>query len=229
MLEIDTETVEEARQRGGNAADDRPSRIDNTLVSDTIGFGSGDPLVGSSYNDYPDREDLANPSQGEFLETLFSHELVGSYADAVKEMTGARTEGMMRSWLDSLESAAELHGLSSEDLFADSREELDREGLVSEVLGYEIDGSMLDSNNVLLFSSLYLVGCSTEEIAELLEIRETDVKDRLKSVGLLNGRTTDEQETAFREKRGEVNRPSGGVSVNHKAVSESDSVTVVSR
>mgnify|MGYP000038294466 CR=1 FL=1 len=229
MLEIDTETVEEARQRGGNAADDRPSRIDNTLVSDTIGFGEGDPLVGDSYNDYPDREDLANPQHGDFLRRLFQHELIGGFDDATAELTGVRTDSVLSDWIDAVEKAADLHDLPCEDLFADSRGERDTAEAVSSILGYDVEGSMLDSDNPLLLSALYVEGCSTEEISELLERRETGVKDCLKSVNLLNGLTKDEEEEQYRSNYGEINRPSGGASVNHTAVEESDTVTVVSR
>jgi len=229
MTDISIETVEQCRDRGGDALEGRDDRIGNTLVEDTVGYQEGFPLIGDSYSDYPDREDLANPQHGEFLETLFSHELVGSYADAVSELTAATSDSLLSDYLQAVESAAELHGLDTDSLFANAREPPTTEEAVSSILGYEVDGSMLDSTNTLLLSALYVEGLSVGEISELLERRETDVEDCLKSVGLLNGRTTDEQETAFREKRGEVNRPSGGVSVNHTAVEESDSISVVSR
>lgn len=230
MLDISTETVAECKERNGDALEDRPSRIDNTIVSDTIGYNDGEPLVEgvTSYSEYPSKAELSHPEYGDFLRRLFSHDLIGGFDDATAELTAIRADSVLSDWINSVKKAADLHSIDSEDLFADSREEPDTAEAVSNILGYDVEESMLQSNT-LVWSALYLVGCSTEEIAELLEIRETDVKDRLKSVNLIGGKTTDEQQEAFREKRGEVNRPSGGVSVNHTAVEESDTVTVVSR
>lgn len=227
MLKIDTETVEEARQRGGNAAEDRPSRIDNTLVSDTIGYNEGEPLVEgvTNYQEYPLRSELADPSTADFLRRLFGHELIGSIEDATRELTGVRDESTFRDWVSDLEAAATLHSIDNA-AFEDSREEPATEEVVSNILDYEVGEGMLDSNNTLLLSALYVEGLSVDEIAEVLEIRETGVRDSLKEVGLLNGRTTEEQTQAYRKNGGRLSHSS---SVNYEAVERNDSVSVVSR
>mgnify|MGYP000179695443 CR=1 FL=1 len=228
-MNIDCETVAQCRDRGGASLEDRDSTVGETLVEDSVGYQEGSCLIGDSYSDYPDREDLANPQHGEFIRELLSHELVGSWSDAVKEMTGARTEGMMRKWLSDLERASELHGHDVQELLANARKPPETSELISEILGYDVDGSMVDSSRVLVLSALYVEGLSISEISDVLGTDETSVSDTLKSVGLLAGATTDEQTDSFRRQYGEINRPSSGASVNHKAVSESDTVTVVSR
>ncbi|WP_152421809.1 hypothetical protein [Halorubrum saccharovorum] len=228
-MNISKDVVAQCRDRGGDRLEDRDDRIGNTLVEDTLGYQEGSCLVGESYSQYPDREDLANPQHGSFLRELLSHELVGSWSDAVKELTGARTEGMLRKWIDSLERASELHGLESQELFANAREPPETRKVISEILGYKIPDSIVETNNVLLLSALYVEGLSISEISDVLETDETSVSDTLKSVGLLAGATTDESEQSFRRQYGEINRPSGGASVNKQAVSESDTVKVVSR
>ena len=227
MTDISIETVEQCRERNGAVLEDRDSSIGETLVGDTVGYNEGDPLVGDSYNDYPNREDLANPSQGEFLETLFSHELVGSYTDAVKELTGARTDDMMGDWESDLEASAELHGLDAEGLFANACSEPDTKEVVSEVLGYRVEGGMLQSNSVLLLSALYTEGLSVQEISNVLETEETSIRDSLKEVGLLRGKTTSEQTASFRENGGRLSHTNS--SVNYDAVERNDSVSIVSR
>lgn len=227
MLKIDTETVEEARQRGGAALEDRDDSIDTVLVSDTIGYGDGSPLVEGvdSYEKYPSRSELADPRTANLLRRLFSHDLIGSIEDATRELTGVRDESTFRDWRSDLEASATLHGIDNAALFEDSREEPDTKEVVSEILGYDVEGSMLDS--VLLISSLYIRGLSVEEIGEVLELGETDVRDRLKSVGLLNGRTTEEQTQAYRQNGGRLSHTNS--SVNYEAVERNDSVRVVSR
>lgn len=227
-MNLDSDTIEKARERNGAALEDRDSSIGETLVGDTVGYNEGDPLVGESYSEYPDKEDLANPSQGEFLETLFSHELVGSYTDAVKELTGARTDDMMRDWQSDIEASAELHGLAVESLFANAREPPTTEEVVSEVLGYEVGKGMLQSNSVLLLSALYTEGLSVVEISTVLETEETSIRDSLKEVGLLRGKTTSEQTEAFRENKGRTSYSSSST-VDLGAVEANDGVELVTR
>jgi len=231
MLDISTETVEKCRERNGAALEGRDDSIDNVLVSDTLAYNEGSPLVEGvdSYADYPSRKQLSNPEYGDFLRRLFSHELVGTWSDAVTELTSTTSESLLSDWIDAVEKAADLHNIDTESLFADSREEPDTAEVVSDILGYEVEGSMLDSNNPLLLSALYVEGLSDGEISEVLETDKTSVRDKLKSVGLLNGKTTDEQTAAFRQNHAEINRRTTSSTVDMSAAEESDSITVVSR
>ncbi|WP_193309338.1 hypothetical protein [Halorubrum halophilum] len=230
MTDISIETVEQCRGRGGDSAEDRDDSIDTVLVSDTIGYNEGEPLVEgvTTHQEYPSRSELADPRTADFLRRLFSHDLIGSIEDATRELTGVRDESTFRDWVSDLEASAELHGIDTDSLFEDSREEPDTKEVVSEVLGYEVGEGMLDSNNPLLLSALYVEGLSVDEIAEVLEVGQTDVRDRLKSVGLLRGKTTSEQTEAFRENKGRTSYSSSST-VDLGAVEDNDGVELVTR
>ncbi|KPN29980.1 hypothetical protein SY89_00700 [Halolamina pelagica] len=63
-VDLHPDTVEEARDRDGSAAEDRPEAISEALEGAELGYGDGEPLVGDTYDGYPNREELSNPSQG---------------------------------------------------------------------------------------------------------------------------------------------------------------------
>jgi|GEM_PF-6221971 len=225
-LDLHPETVEEARDRGGDADADRPDSIDAALESEAVGWQEGETLVGDSYADYPSRDELSNPERGKFLRDLLSHPKVGGLDDAVSELTGANDTGTLGDWLATLEAAADAHGLEVDTLTAKG----DQGGgdILTSVLGYRPPTDMVTSNNPVLVSELYVKGLSIGEIADTLTkeveggVREGRIRDTLKEIGLLKGPTRDEQREAFEEKDGRI----GGATMTTTETGETGGLTV---
>ena len=210
-LDLHPDTVSDCRQRGGAAAEDRPEAITEALETDQLGYGDGEPLIGDSYQDYPSKADLSNPDSGDFLRRLLGHNKVSSLSDVVAELTAGRDSGHLSDWLATLETATEVHGLDVDTLTAKGSADEGRDGSrLSIILGYEPPSDVIDVDNSILIGELYTAGLSVEEIASLLsehaegDVREGSVSDSLKKVGLLEGRTRDQQREAFEEKGGRI-------------------------
>jgi len=203
------DSVEAARERGGAADPERPESISEALEADQLGYGEGEPLVGDSYADYPSRAELSNPSQGEFLRDLLSHPLVDGLDTAVEELTGAGDTPTLRKWLSTVEAAATAHGLDTDALLAKG-EDKGCENRLKALLGYSPPSDVVTANNGVLIAELYRLGLSVSEVSDTLtervegSVREGHVRDTLKTVGLLEGRTRDEQQTAFEENEGRI-------------------------
>jgi hypothetical protein len=225
-LDLHPDTVGEARYRGGDADPDRPEAIDEAINTDKLGYGKGEPLVGESYQDYPNRSELSNPVHGTFLRSLLQHSKVATLADAIAELTGANTTATLQKWLSTVEAAAEAHGLDVDTLLAEG----DNEGgdVLEAVLGYEPPEAVVTSDNPLLVASLYNAGLSASEIATLLEskvegsVSEGSVKDSLKETGLLDGRTRDAQVESFEKNDGRL----GGTTMTTTETGNSNGLTV---
>lgn len=227
-MNFDRETVEACRSRGGAAAEDRPEAISEALESETVGWQDGEPLVGDSYADYPDREQLSNPDSGEFLRDLLSHPLVDGLDTAVEELTGAGDSLTLRKWLSTVGSATEAHGLDV-DTLTEKGGDKEGEDTLTALLGYEPPTDMVHRDNHLLVAELYTLGLSVSEVADTLEpkvegdVREGQVRDSLKTVSLLEGRTRDEQREAFEDNDSRI----GGTTVDFSDTEgESRGVTI---
>lgn len=221
-MKLDSTTVEAARDRDGNADPTRPDRIDDILDSDTLGHNEGEPLVGDSYGDYPSREELTNPNHGEFIRDILSHHLVGSLDDAASELTGATDSVTFGNWKEALETATEIHGLDVDNLLTNGEDSEDSGEQLEELLGYEPLTDMKNYDNPLLVAELYTLGLSVVEVSNVLEeevddtVRPDYVRDSLKDVDLLNGKTRDEQREAFRENDSKI----GGTTIINKQTTE---------
>jgi len=203
-LRLTESKVAELRQRGGDKAEDRDA-IDG-LDRGKLGHNSGEPLVGNTYDEYPNREDLGDPSNKETLRELAEHDLVGGTDDMVSELTGISVPDMLSKWIADLEAALELFEIQitpSED----------PEPIFKSILGYEPAGGVVDSHNPLITVELYERGLSVSEIVEVYNLEgaksvdESQVTDSLINVGLLDGPTQAEQQQQWRNDKYEVNRP----------------------
>ncbi|CAM2757068.1 hypothetical protein [Halobacterium salinarum] len=229
-VDIHPDTVEEARDRGGDADADRPEAISEALEGAELGYGVGEPLVGDAYADYPSREQLSNPDRGEFLRDLLAHPQVDGLDSAVEELTGANDTATLGDWLGTLEAAADAHGLDVDTLTAKGEDEREQGGgdRLTSLLGYRPPEDMVRPDNPVLVAELYLLGLSVEEVADTLtkevegDVRPAHVRDTLKTVGLLEGRTREEQQEAFAEKDGRI----GGTTFDRSEGSDSDGLTV---
>lgn len=221
-LDLHPETVEACRQRDGAAADDRPDSIGDALETPQLGYGEGDPLVAESYDSYPSKAELSNPSQGDFLRRLLSHNKVSSLSDAVAELTGGRDRGHLSDWLATLEAATEVNDLETDNLLAEGSADEGGDDPLTVILGYKPPANVVSVENPLVVAELYQAGLSTVEISELLDGQEGEVRDTLISVGLLEGKTRAEQREAFEDKDGRL----GGVSMDFSDSGESGGLTV---
>jgi len=207
-MKLDTETIEASQQRDGQAADDRGDEVDELLNTNTLGYRDGDNLVGDSYEIYPDNKaDLTNPNgMKEFLESLFSHNLVTSYDEAVVELTAGTADIHRRNWKESLKSATRIFDINAEELFQETNDDDNDEDTLTALLEYEVADDVADD---LLIAELYVeAALSASEIADVLETKEKHVMDRLKHVNLVNGKTTQEQKESFSANKGRLTTPS---------------------
>lgn len=214
-MRLDSDTLASCRERGGDALDDRDASIEAALNQPQLGWQEGQPLAADSYDSYPSRKDLARPEYGDFLERLLGHELVGDEGDAVAELTGANDRGTLSDWVRTVTEAAAIHGLSTDSLFEGGGQE--GGSALTAVLDYQPPADMLTADNPLLISELYVIGLSVGEIAEVLEkevdgsVNSAAVSDTLKDVGLVEGKTRDEQRESFEEKDSRL----GGVTIDN--------------
>jgi len=203
-LELTESKVTELRQRDGDKAEDRDA-IDG-LDRGQLGHSEGEPLVGDSYDEYPNREELGDPSNKELLRKLSEHDLVGGSDDMVAELTGISVPDMLSKWLADLEAALDLFEIQITPA-------TEPEPVLESILGYEPAGGVVDSHNPLITVELYERGLSVSEIIEiyslegLTSVDKSQVRDSLKNVGLLDGSTTAEQQKQWRNDKYEVNRP----------------------
>lgn len=225
-MNLSEKTVEQCRDRGGDAAEDRDESLEDALTQPQLGFRDGQPLAADSYGQYPERTDLARPEYGDFLERLLGHDMVGDAGDAVAELTGANDRGALTDWVRTVEAAAEAHGLDTDSLFEGGGQE--GGSPLTAVVGYEPPADMVESDNPLLIAELYASGLSVEEIADTLS-QEVDgsvtpaaVRDSLKDVGLIEGKTRAETMSDFEDNGARL----GGASMETVESGDSRGITV---
>jgi len=205
-MKLDTETVSDAKQRDGDASNDREDRINTVVNRPQLGFRNGAPLVGGyDYIDYPDRLDLADPQYADFLEDLAESPSIGNAADMVAELTSVSADSMLSKWLEAVERACQIYDIDVSNL---ETETVDNP--VETVLEHDIPDSVLTAENSLLQIELYVAGLSVEEAATLLSevcqtsVSPTTVRNNLTDVGFIDGRG---ESDGVLKGRGEINRP----------------------
>jgi len=205
-MKLDTETVSDAKQRDGDASNDREDRINTVVNRPQLGFRNGAPLVdGYDYIDYPDRLDLADPQYADFLEDLAESPSIGNAADMVAELTSVSADSMLSKWLEAVERACQIYDIDVSNL---ETETVDNP--VETVLEHDIPDSVLTAENSLLQIELYVAGLSVEEAATLLSevcqtsVSPTTVRNNLTDVGFIDGRG---ESDGVLKGRGEINRP----------------------
>jgi len=190
-IELTENNVQKCRQRAGSAANDRADRINEALNREALGHGNGEPLAADSYDDYPTQEELSNPNAADVLETLATHDLIGGVDDLVSELTGVSDNLLLSKWIKSVEKALDLFSI-------DITEAAEQEDLLPAVLGYEPANVLVENAAPMLVAELYILGLRTSEIEDVFEnadthVSESDVRDSLKTVGLLAGKTRQEK------------------------------------
>jgi len=196
-MKLNETNAQKCRQRAGSAAEDRDSRIDDVLDRDKLGHNDGQPLAADSYDEYPDYQDLASPEYKDMLTCLSKHDAVGNASDIVSEFCGASHTPLLEDWLEAVEKALQLFSI-------DITEATEQKDLLSEVLGYEPANVLVENASPMLVAELYICGLSTSEIEDVFESTEThiterQVRDKLREIGLLGGKTQAEQTEDGRE------------------------------
>ncbi|QCS43013.1 hypothetical protein [Natrinema versiforme] len=207
---IEAKDIIEGRKRDGKAKEGRSDDVEEILSDrEIVGFQTELPLLERGYSDYPDEGELLRPSNND-IEKLANH---GSIHD--KEEIAAE----LNVDVGVVDKAAELHGidLPTGGSFDVSVSRLDQ------LLGDELPEDMIDPQNPLFLSILYLEhGLSISEMADILaenfstaNIRSSEVRQTLVDTRVLKGKTSAEQEERHKQNRGEVNRTTnGGINIS---------------
>ena len=216
-MRLSNDVINDARQRDGGIDEGRDEEITELLDTDQLGYGNSDPLEADSYDEYPTLNDLSNPQQRPFLVDLLSNDNVNSIDDAINEILGANSGTIVREWRSAVEQAIDVFDINADDLLEQGSNEDNSVDKLTEIVGYDLAEELRDGGNPLLLSVLYVeYGLSTDEISELLDTDEPTVRDKLTAVGLIGGKTRQQQRQAFEDNGGRLshNDSDGGVTID---------------
>ncbi|QRV15462.1 hypothetical protein JMJ58_00740 [Haloterrigena salifodinae] len=187
--------IAEARERNGQPREERPEEVDEFFEpTEEVGYKQGLSLLDRSYENYPSRQELLQPGNGDTLDTLSEHELVTSISDVASELN-IRDEV--------IEKAANLHGvdLSTFEITVDtSNEDTITVPLEGDVAIEHLREPLYEDSR-LLYHLYVQCGMGVEEIAQTLSdsldsvntsVLERDIQQGLIDVGLLEGNRTDD-------------------------------------
>lgn len=171
--------VETAKDRGGDAAEDRPEGIAELLEQDeTVGFEEGEPLANVGYDSYPqDRESLYLPNTAGILTSIIAADKVRDRGDLATEL------GEFSASSQTLADALEFHSI-------DLPEQVDHNPSpyvdVPTSDGDKTVNLREFGNDFQTAYTLYVAaGLSITEISQLVENDEQEVRRGLASHGLL--------------------------------------------
>jgi len=170
--------IAEAKDRGGDRAEDRPEGIAELLENDeTVGFREGEPLANVGYSSYPDgRESLYLPNTTGILTSIIAAEKVRDQEDLADELGFNRGSQM-------LSDALEFHNV-------DLPEQVDHNPSpyvdVPTSDGDKRVNLREFGNDFHTAYTLYVgAGLSITEISQLVESEEQEVRRSLAGHGLL--------------------------------------------
>jgi len=196
----DETTVEAARDRDGDAADERPDKVDDILNWKQLGYEVGEPLAAESYERYPDSaEGLSAPKWSELVERLFRSPAVNGYDEAVEELTAATGDRIIvRRWREALQDAADAADMDAGSMFAEG----DGSGCggpeaALTALTDDLSRHIVAEDNPLCLAFLYAEkGLSVGEITEVFGTDDSNVRRRLHDLGLVENRESLPEGTA---------------------------------
>jgi len=235
--------IQNARQRDGESAENRPEHVDEILNRPRLGFGESDPLVGDSYDEYPEQsDDLTTPEARQFVTELFASPLVSNVRDAVEETTPATGDSqIVQRWCEAFERATELFDVETpEDTEGDDdSDEHTADSRLAELAG-DYPEDMRNPSNPLVVSNLYAGrGLSVEEIVEVFSddsdtrVKPERVRGVLRSTGLIRATESEDSDPSHRLGGASVElsdepSPSGntGVNIDSEAVARDPHITV---
>ena len=216
-MRLSNDVINDARRRDGGIDEGRDNDINELLDTDQLGYGKGQPLEADSYDEYPTLNDLSNPQQRPFIVDLLSNDNVNTIDDVVNEILGANSGTIVREWRSAVEQAIDVFDINADELLQQGSNEDNSVDKLTEIVGYDLAEELRDGGNPLLLSVLYLEhGLSTDEISELLDTDEPTVRDKLTAVGLIGGKTRQQQRQAFEDNGGRLshNDSSSGLTID---------------
>ena len=216
-MRLSNDVINDARRRDGGIDEGRDNDINELLDTDQLGYGKGQPLEADSYDEYPTLNDLSNPQQRPFIVDLLSNDNVNTIDDVVNEILGANSGTIVREWRSAVEQAIDVFNINADELLQQGNNEDNSVDKLTEIVGYDLAEELRDGGNPLLLSVLYVEhGLSTNEISELLDTDEPTVRDKLTAVGLIGGKTRQQQRQAFEDNGGRLshNDSDGGVTID---------------
>ncbi|WP_155120763.1 hypothetical protein [Haloarcula sp. K1] len=198
---LDSEQLEEAQERDGERADERPDEADAAFERDypAVGFGNGDPLLNRDYSEYPRSDDILSPDANGVLETLAEHPLIGSVRDIADEL---------RADVTVVSKALELHDVDRPESVEDDAQPSESEIELPDgtVVATEQFRTPIYRDGRLLEYLYCDFGLSISEMREFLEsernhgrdsskprwnVETSDIREELKRIGLLKGDADD--------------------------------------
>ena len=216
-MRLSNDVINDARRRDGGIDEGRDNDINELLDTDQLGYGKGQPLEADSYDEYPTLNDLSNPQQRPFIVDLLSNDNVNTIDDVVNEILGANSGTIVREWRSAVEQAIDVFDINADELLQQGSNEDNSVDKLTEIVGYDLAEELRDGGNPLLLSVLYVeYGLSTDEISELLDTDEPTVRDKLTAVGLIGGKTRQQQRQAFEDNGGRLshNDSSSGLTID---------------
>lgn len=215
-MTFDAESIKEARERNGAAADDRPDDVDDVLAPrETVGFREELHLLERPYDEYVRHQGLLRPVAGDVLRELADHPLVSTPDDVANELG---------SDVETVEKAADLHGVDLPDEEEPIAIDISR---LDSLVGGGFPEDMADPTNPILIGTLYVSkGLSVTEVAQILSeatddygtVDPSEVRQTLVDAHLINGETSAEGERRRENNKMEINRPhhgdGGGININ---------------
>ena len=160
---------------------------------------------------------MSHPQQWPFLVDLLSNYNVNTIDDAINEILGSSGGTIVSEWRSAVEQAIEVFDINADELLQQGNNDNNSVDKLTEIVGYNLAEELRDGGNPLLLSVLYLEhGLSTDEISELLDTDEPTVRDKLTAVGLIGGKTRQQQRQAFEDNGGRLshNDSDGGVTID---------------
>ncbi|GAB3672474.1 hypothetical protein [Halopiger thermotolerans] len=213
---IDRDTLEAARERLPDPADDRPVEVDDALEKgERVGFEEGEPLANVGYDEYPD--DPLHPTAGDTLAEVANHELVTEPRDVADEL---------HTSVSRVEKGADLHGVelpSGGSFEVETATGTIDVPLADDPVHLDDLATPPHDDHRLIHHLTVVCGMGVAEVVEFLEravndaragdtrytVSERDVKDTLREMNLMDGATVDERGRE-RRRRGrsadEINR-----------------------
>lgn len=188
---FDSDTVEAARTRDGEAAQDRDAEVSDSLEWPTVGKGRGEPLAADSYSNYPsDTSALSGPKWRRTILELLSHPAIKDWDDATAELFGKGDSHVKRKRRRALERACGGFGIEASELFAKGNpNDLGGPADARATLTADLSKHVARESNPLCIAHLYLEkGLSCEEIDTIFESPDGTARERLYGLGLVRRR-----------------------------------------
>nr|WP_155821710.1 hypothetical protein [Haloferax sp. BAB-2207] len=174
----------DAKQRKGDAADERPNSVEVMLEnSETLGYRNGEPLAEGveSYDAYPQsREEWFMPETGAVLQSIAESKTVYDMLDMADELG---TTAYKETGTSALEDALDLHGISIEGTVPESEKETPLR--LPDAEGGTITVPREAPDWPTAYHMYVTLGMSVDEMATLLDVSYNEVYSTMSDYGMV--------------------------------------------